>query len=173
MKNTLYLFVLFSLLMFSQNIFAENVKLKYKAKSGTIETHGLTVDQVQAKLQCIFTHKKNGGYLIRRRYAFTQINASQDQFDIKIKKSSLTEWLPGFKLESCAFILVTLGKDSNGKSRLGDVVLLGKLNESMSSSELQFMQDRIEADNYLNKRIQSLKLGMKMVRGKYRISEIN
>ena len=171
--KTISILVIASLLFMSQNSFAENVKLRYKEKMGTVETHGITVDQVQAKLRCVFFHKKKGGFLIRRRYAFTQIQSQQDFFDIKIKKSSLTEWLPGFKVESCAFVLVTLGKDLDGRTRMGDVVLLGQLNGTMSQADLAFMQNKDEVDAYLSKRLQNLKLGLKRVRGKTRIAEVD
>lgn len=145
---------------------AENVKLRYSEINSELKSDGLEIEQVQAKLRCHFVRKKDGGNLIRRRYVFSKYDAGK----LWIKKASLTEWLPGFDLRSCAYILIVLGKDEQGKSMMGDIVLMGQVRGDMSADDLRWMQDRTEADVYLNKRLEDITLvSGKDTRGRRRI----
>lgn len=166
-------FTLFIALLFITSAQAENVKLRFSAIDATIDLQDIAVTQVQTKLRCVFYDSKRGGFIVSRRYPFTQVIPGDQSVQIKIKKSSLTEWLTKrFKLESCAFVLITMGTDHEGKSRMGDIVLMGQLKGQMSERDLEWMQNKEDADIYLNKRLETMTLGMGQVRGKNRIVEL-
>jgi hypothetical protein len=169
LKNLLVIII--SCLVIPQ-VFAENVKMKFFAVDTTIPTEQVIITQAQAKLRCVFTKSNQSGGLVRRRYPLTRIQVSSDSFKLNIKKSSLTEWLPGFNLKSCAYVLITIGQDSLGKTVMGDIVLLGKLYGVMSQDELDFIQNRSDANIFLQKRLQYLRLGIRVVRGKRIIIEL-
>lgn len=155
-------------ILFTSPLFAENVKLKFSAIDSELKSEGLKIEQIQAKLRCHFVRTRDGGNFVSRRYPFTQYMDGQ----IKVKKSSLTEWLPGMELRSCAYVLIVTGKDDEGKPMLGDIILMGKMRGDMSDDELRWMQDREEADVYLKKRLEDIILVKgKDQRGRRRIIE--
>ena len=162
-------FILVTLtLLLSTTLMAENVKLRFSAIDNELKSEGLNIEQVQAKLRCHFVRTRDGGNFVSRRYPFTQYFDGQ----IKVKKSSLSEWLPGLELRSCAYILIVTGKDDEGRPMLGDIILMGKMRGDMSDDELRWMQNRSEADVYLNKRLEDMTLVKgKDERGRRRIIE--
>jgi hypothetical protein len=164
--------LLLSLILLSSTLLADNIRLKYQPINSNISAEGVVLEQIQAKLRCHFIRKKDDGNLIRRRNIFTKVDAiTDDTYSLAIKKGSLTEWLPGFETHNCAYVLIILGKDTNGRAMLGDIVIMGQVTGSMSDQELSWMQNKTEADQYLKKRFSELRLITGHINGKYRIVE--
>lgn len=177
MNKYLSSFVLFLGLVLSTSANADNVRLKFNKLSGQAKASNLILTNVQTKLQCHFIRRRDGGHLIRTRLPLTRLELVQGegeklQYKIHVKKGSLTEFLPGFDIHSCAVALIILGKDVNGKNMLGDVVLVGNLQGETDPVILDLMQDREQATEFLTKRLNELELipGQNS-RGKYRIIE--
>ena len=154
---------------------ADIVRLKFTPKVGTIHTLGFKLTDVQAKLKCNFLTKRSSKNVVSRRYPFTSIssdNSDPNLVTIKIKKSSLTEFLPGLRVISCAYILVVIGTNEEGYARIGDIVLMGRSWGEMPPDELEMMLNSKVANIYLAKRLSNLQLEIGEVNGKVRIIEI-
>ncbi len=157
------LIISFLILFLSQSSFAENVKIKAKAHNGEIITHGFKLDLMQGELLCRFYSEKLGVQKVRRRYMqMLSKENSPGHYSFKVKKISLTEWLPTFEIKNCAYKFIILGKNEKDRTFLGDVVLAGQEHVDMSIEDIRQMEDR----QWLHQRISSEISPLELIIGK-------
>lgn len=150
MKNLLFIAILYSV---SNSIWAINFRAKAPAVSSQIYTDGLTLTDSQVTLSCRFHHENGQNRMNRIRYALTHHEQiGEHEYSMKIKKISLTEWLPKFDLYNCSYKLIAIAKDKNGKIYLGDLIFHGSEKEEMNANEIiQFKKDLLKVDQTLSK----------------------
>jgi hypothetical protein len=149
--------IFLSVLIYSQLALADKITLKFTPQKEIFQTRDLVIEQIQAKMRCHFT--KNGRHLYARRYPRTIIKKlNNDQYEIKIVKSKLKERPYKAALHSCAYVLIVLGDDLNGRSLVGDIVLMGQMNGQMTAEEFEEMSNSETASLYLGEMLRELKL---------------
>lgn len=162
MRVPVKILAIFICIAFCGNIsFAKNIRLKYQKVNMPIFTSNLEIEQIQTKIQCKFSKKNEKGLLVRRRYPQTHTRkVSKNEYVLKIKKSSLTEFLPGFERYNCAYILIVLAKADDGRTYLGDIVLQGKDHQKMEDQDILDMANYKKSSNHIKYRIENMLLGL-------------
>lgn len=151
-------------LLFSLPTFASGLTIKTPAFNDTFLVSDLNLEQIQPKLRCHLYNEKTGVNKIFRKYIHSSLKktmTSQGATEYKIisKRGSLWNYLPGFEIQSCAYVLIVMGKQTyTGKSLMGDIVLMGQLKGRMSDEELSLLNDKKYVAMHLKKRIQDMHL---------------
>lgn len=150
----------FFLLILSTQAFAEIVSVKSPELNGKITvSSNLVLTDWQTIMSCHFDYK--GSRKESLRYLQTILkNTEINEYSIKIKKGSLSEALPKWKLLTCAYKLLFIGKnmDQNGRNIMGEIYLLGQEHGEMTTDELQHMQNKNFVAKYLADKVEDLKL---------------
>lgn len=152
-------------LIFAQSVFADSMRIQTPAYQKTIHTNGVTITDLQPKLRCHFVHSKRGVNKFARRYIFAHTKAidSDDseiqRYKVVSKRGKLWTALPGFEVQSCAYVLIVMGRDKHtNRSLIGDIVLIGQMQGKMTTEELNMFKDKQYIANYLNKRLDDMVL---------------
>ena len=135
----------FLCLFFINRAWADNVRIKSPAILGEIITDGVKIMHSQATLACQFEPRGNAGFKNRIRYAHTyHAPIAENRYSIRIKKFSLTEFLPTFELLNCSYRLILIAEDHNQKTMLGEFIFLGKNKGKMSAEEIKEMGHKMK-----------------------------
>lgn len=147
------------MVFFIPKAFGAIVSFKTPEINGTIAAPSLRLTDWQAVMSCHFDH--NGSRKESIRYPQTWIRpASGDNYSLKIKKGSLSEMLPGWRLLTCAYKLLLIGKDPSGKTAFGEIYLLGQEHGEMDEIDLDDLQNREWAAKVLTDKTSHLKLSI-------------
>lgn len=173
MKNL----IIFTCLIFSTSLMAERMKFQTPAYQKIIHTSDVTITDLQPKLRCHFKNPKTGVNKFSRKYIYAQVQSMDpdsselQRYKVVSKRGNFFDMLPGFEVQSCAYVLVVIGKDKRtGQSIMGDIVLMGQMNGKMTREELNMLKDRSYVANHLNKRLEEMVLAPgKDRRGRRRI----
>ncbi|MBC7539677.1 MAG: hypothetical protein H7281_12715 [Bacteriovorax sp.] len=152
----------FLLLLVSFNVFADNVFVRTPELTGKLTAPAvLNLTDWQTIMSCHFNFK--GSRKESVRYPQTIIKSlGNNEYSLFIKKGSLSETLPGWKLLTCAYKLLLIGKNSdlNGRSVFGEIYLLGQEHGEMSTDELKDMQNKNYVAKILTDKTQDLKIAI-------------
>lgn len=159
MKIKIMLFSLLSLFLCNM-AFADIISVKAPPLKGKIlVTSNLVLTDWQTIMSCHFDYK--GSRKESVRYLQTIMKKTDiNEYSIDIKKGSLSEALPNWRLLTCAYKLLFIGKnmDLNGRSILGEIYLLGQEYGEMSKDELSQMQNKNFLAKYLTDKIEEVNL---------------
>lgn len=149
------------LIFVSSSAFAENVRFKTAVVEGRIVTNNLELTDIQAVMSCHFDFRGQRENSIRYPQTFFR-KTSVSEYDIKVRPGSLTElFIPGFKLLTCAYKLILIGKNATTqRSAFGEVFLLGQESGVMTSQELRDVQDIDHVNTVLANRTKELSLSI-------------
>ena len=133
-------FSLFFILLMSV-AYAETIKVKASAINGKLIANNLEMTDWQTVLSCHFNNR--GIQKEFTRHPLTSLTKLEgNTYSLKIKVSSLIETLPHSELQTCAYKLILIGKNSiTHQIAFGEIFLMGRETGVMSESELQVMQD--------------------------------
>ena len=152
-------------LFLSSQVFADSINFQTPAYQKTIHVNGITISEVQPKLTCHFKNKKTGVDKISRKYIYAQLksldsdNVEIQRYKLISKRGILLERIPRFDIQSCAYVLIIIGKEKiNGKSIMGDIVLIGQLRGRMGQEEINLFQDKSYVAKHLKKRLADMVL---------------
>lgn len=152
-------FLLF-LLLICNSAFADIVSVKSPELSGKVTvTSNLVLTEWQTIMSCHFDYK--GSRKESVRYLQTNLkNTEINEYSMTIKKGSLSEALPNWRLLTCAYKILFLGKnmDLSGRAIMGEIFLLGQENGEMSADELKHMQNKNFVAKYLADKVEDMKL---------------
>lgn len=150
----------FLLLLVSQQAFADLVSVKTPELNGKITVaSNLVLTDWQTIMSCHFDYKGSRKESVRYLQTILK-NTDINEYSMNIKKGSLSEALPNWRLLTCAYKLLFIGKnmDLNGRSIMGEIYLLGQEHGEMSKDELTHMQNKNFVAKYLADRIEDMKL---------------
>jgi hypothetical protein len=150
--------ILFTLvfLSFSSILKAENVRFKTPAIDGKLIANNIEVTDWQAVMSCHFNFKGQRKESIRYPQTFL-VKQNSSTYTLKIKAGSLSEFLPGWDLLTCAYKLLFIGKNiTTHQLAFGEIFLLGKESGEMSESELKSMQDYSMVSKILSEKTKDL-----------------
>ncbi|MFA6238212.1 MAG: hypothetical protein WC635_12840 [Bacteriovorax sp.] len=143
-------------LILSTTLMAETVRFKAPAINGKLIANNIKLTDWQTVMSCHFNHRGQRKESIRYPQTFL---TSQDggNYSLKIKAGSLSELLPNWELQTCAYKLILIGKNiTSHQLAFGEIFLLGKETGVMSTSELQIMQDLNQVTKILNEKTREL-----------------
>lgn len=132
-----------STLFLSLSVFAENVFFKSPEVNGKIHvSDNLVMTDWQAVMSCHFDYK--GSRKGSTRYPQTFLKKiSANEYSLTVRKGSLTETLPRWRLLTCAYKMILIGKNTDSdKSVLGEIYLMGQEHGEMEAQELKDMQNK-------------------------------
>lgn len=158
-KNILKL-VLLLILLLPVISHADNVSMKTPELSGLVTIHSdhMTLTDWQAVMSCHFDYKGSRKESIRYPQTFMKATGS-DTYSISIKKGSLSEFLPTWRLLTCAYKLILIAKNSEtGKNAFGEINLAGQEHGEMDPVDLKVMMDKSALAEILNEKLKDLKL---------------
>jgi hypothetical protein len=159
MKNKLITFTVFFLLT-SNQLFADVVFFKTPEIFGKISTPAkLSLTDWQTIMSCHFD--VNGRRKESVRYLQTILkNTAPNEYSLSIKKGSLSETLPKWKLLTCAYKILLIGKNSELENRsiFGEIYLLGQEHGQMTTDELKDMQNKNFIARILADKTEDIKL---------------
>lgn len=150
----------FLLLLITSTAFAEIVSVKTPELNGKVSvSSNLILTDWQTIMSCHFDYKGSRKESVRYLQTILK-NTDVNEFSINIKKGSLSEALPKWRLLTCAYKLLFIGKnmDLNGRSVMGEIYLLGQEHGEMSIDELKHMQNKNFVAKYLADKVEDLKL---------------
>ncbi|MBY0413218.1 MAG: hypothetical protein K2Q18_03590 [Bdellovibrionales bacterium] len=163
MKTKTLITLCLTFITLSTTAFADNVKVVAPALEGkvTITTPNLTLTDWQAVMSCHFDYKGSRKESVRYPQTFVKKTENETEFSISAKKGSLTEYLPGWRLLTCAYKLILLGKDTDSnKAVFGEIYLLGQEFGEMDPIDLKDMQNKDFVAKVLTDKFKELKLGI-------------
>ncbi len=150
----------FLLLLVSNGAFADIVSVKTPELNGKITASpNLVLTDWQTIMSCHFDYKGTRKQSVR--YLQTILKKTDiGEYSMNIKKGSLSEALPKWRLLTCAYKLLFIGKnmDLNGRSIMGEIFLLGQEHGEMSPDELEHMQNKNFVAKYLADKVEDIKL---------------
>ena len=162
-KNLLSLVLTTLLLVTSTSAFAEGVSIKSPELNGkiTIVTANLDLTDWQAIMSCHFDYKGSRKESVRYPQTFVK-KISHNEYSLSVKKGSLSEYfLPGWKLLTCAYKLILLGKNTDTqRSIYGEIFFLGQEHGEMDIEELKEMQNKDYVAKVLTEKTHDLKLAI-------------
>lgn len=142
MKTKNLIFSLLFLLL-SFELKADIVRVVAPQINGKIRvSSNLMLTDWQAVMSCHFDH--NGVRKESIRYPQTILKKiTGDEYSLFIKKGSLSEMLPNWRLLTCAYKMILIGKNTDlGRSILGEIYFLGQEHGEMDPEELKDMQNK-------------------------------
>ena len=161
MKIKIMLFS-FLLLLVSFNTFAGSVYVRTPELSGKLTVPSvLNLTDWQTIMSCHFDYK--GSRKESVRYPQTIIKGlGNNDYSLFIKKGSLSETLPGWRLLTCAYKILLIGKNSdlNNRSVFGEIFLMGQEQGEMSADELRDIQNKNFVAKILTDKTQDLKIAI-------------
>ncbi|MBC7714956.1 MAG: hypothetical protein H7177_16540 [Rhizobacter sp.] len=155
---------LFSLLLLlvCTNAFADNVFIKTPELNGKLTAPAvLNLTDWQTIMSCHFDYK--GSRKESVRYPQTIVKSlGNNEYSLFIKKGSLSETLPGWRLLTCAYKILLIGKNSelNNRSVFGEIFLMGQEHGEMSADELKDIQNKNFVAKILSDKTQDLKIAI-------------
>ncbi len=102
----------------------------------------LALTDWQAVMSCHFDVK--GVRKESIRYPHTIIKSTGlDEYSLYVKKGSLSEMLPGWRLLTCAYKIILIGKNTEiSRSVMGEIYLLGQEHGEMDPEDLKDLQNK-------------------------------
>ena len=161
MKTKLLVFSILSL-MISNTAFADNVFVKTPELKGKISVpSNLLLTDWQTIMSCHFDYKGSRKESIRYPQTILK-NIGNNEYSLFVKKGSLSEMLPKWRLLTCAYKLLLIGKnsDQNNRSIMGEIYLLGQEHGEMSADELKDMQNKLYVAKILADKTEDLQLAI-------------
>ena len=121
----------------------------------------LVLTDWQTIMSCHFDYKGSRKESVRYLQTILK-NTDINEYSLFIKKGSLSEALPKWRLLTCAYKLLFIGKnmDQNGRSMMGEIYLLGQEHGEMTVDELQHMQNKNFVAKFLADKVEDLKLAI-------------
>jgi hypothetical protein len=154
------LYFAFLLIFLSINASAENVSVRTPMLNGKITVPPiLNLTDWQTIMSCHFDY--NGSRKESIRHPQTMLKSlGNNEYSLFIKKESLSETLPGWRLLTCAYKILLIGKNSelNNRSIFGEVYLMGQEHGEMSTNELKDIQNKSIVAKILIDKTHDLKL---------------
>ena len=96
----------------------------------------------QAVMSCHFDVKGVRKESIRYPQTILKKTAT-DEYSLFVKKGSLSEMLPGWRLLTCAYKIILIGKNTElERSIMGELYLLGQESGEMDSNDLKDIQNK-------------------------------
>lgn len=146
-------------LLFSSTLFADVVSFKTPEVNGRLNAPAIKLTDWQAVMSCHFDH--NGVRKESIRYPQTWVKKINEiDYSLKVKKGSLSEMLPGWRLLTCAYKLILIGKKDNGKTAFGEIYLLGQEFGEMDEIDLNDLQNKEWVAKVLTEKTAEIKLGL-------------
>lgn len=162
-KNLLSLVLTTLLLLASAPSFAENVWFKAPELNGkiTITSGNLDLSDWQAVMSCHFDLKGTRKETIRYPQTFVK-KIGRNEYSLAVKKGSLSEYfLPGWRLLTCAYKLILIGKNTDTqRSTFGEIYLIGQEHGEMDADELKYIQNKDYVSKVLTDKTHDLKLAI-------------
>jgi hypothetical protein len=158
-KNILQL-VLFSSLLAPMVSRADNVSMKTPELSGLVTFHGsnMKLTDWQAVMRCHFDYKGSRKESIRYPQTFMK-DLGNEAYSISVKKGSLSEFLPTWRLLTCAYKLILIAKNTEtGKNAFGEIYLAGQEHGEMDPEELKVMEDQTMLAEILKEKLHDLRV---------------
>lgn len=152
--------ILVSVFIFVLTLSAHAASFSYKAPElkGTIVSPGLELTDWQAVMSCHFDHKGVRKESIRYPQTWVE-KTGTGEYTLKVKKGSLSEMLPGWKLLTCAYKLILIGKDQHSlKTAFGEIYLLGQEHGEMNEIDLRDMMNKEWVGKVLSDKTAPLRL---------------
>lgn len=160
-KNLLKLFLSITLSVFiCSNALADNISIKTPELNGKIifKAQNFKLTDWQAVMSCHFDYKGSRKGVQRFIQTFVQPEA-ENNYLIRIKKGSLSEFLPGWDLLTCAYKLILIGRDTvTNKSLFGEIYLLGKEHGQMEMEDIRDFENIDYVTKALGDKLNDLKL---------------
>lgn len=146
-------------LLASFELKADIVSVKAPEINGKIRvSSNLVLTDWQAVMSCHFDHK--GVRKESIRYPQTILKKiSNDEYSLFVKKGSLSEMLPNWRLLTCAYKMILIGKNTDlSRSILGEIYFLGQEHGEMDAEELKDMQNKEYVAKVLTDKTRDLRL---------------
>jgi len=143
--------------LFTSQSFADIVRFKAPEVNGAIKAHGINLTDWQAVMSCHFNYKGSRKESIRYPQTWIKKTGPND-YSLKIKKGSLSEFLPGWRLLTCAYKLILIGKKEQNKTAFGEIYLLGQEHGEMDEIDLKDMQNKSWVKKVLAEKTELLEL---------------
>lgn len=164
MKTKSIIFSTLIITLVSFNAFADSVVIKAPEINGKVilNSENLKLTDWQAVMSCHFDYKGDRKESIRYpQTIIRKIENTKNEYSLFIKKGSLSEFLPNWKLLTCAYKMILLGKNTDlNKTVMGEIYLLGQEHGQMDESELSNMKDREFVAKVLEDKTRALNLSL-------------
>lgn len=143
-----------------QTATAATFSFKAPEINGTIHGSAVQLTDWQAVMSCHFDHK--GVRKESIRYPQTWVKKIDDQTQsLKIKKGSLSEMLPGWRLLTCAYKLILIGKNtSTQKTAFGELYFIGQEHGEMSENDLDDIKNKVWVEKVLSEKTADIHLSI-------------
>ena len=148
------------LLLICNSAYADIISFKTPELNGKLTTtSNLILTDWQTIMSCHFDYKGSRKESVRYLQTILQ-KTDLNEYSISIKKGSLSEALPNWRLLTCAYKLLFLGKniDQNSRAIMGEIYLLGQEHGEMSADDLKQMLNKNFVAKYLADQIEDIKL---------------
>ncbi len=158
MKTIFLLF--FTLFSFATLTEAASFSFKAPEINGTIHSRSVELTDWQAVMSCHFDVR--GVRKESIRYPQTWIKkTSVDTYSLKVKKGSLSEFLPGWRLITCAYKVILIGKNNESKKTVfGELLFIGQEFGEMSETDLNDLQNHEWVAKALNEKMSVINLAI-------------
>lgn len=144
--------------------FADIVRVKAPEINGKIilTSTNLHLTDWQAVMSCHLDYKGSRKESIRYpQTIIRKIANTNDEYSLFIKKGSLSEYLPNWKLLTCAYKIILLGKNTDmDRTIMGEIYLIGQEHGQMDAEELKDMQNISYVSKVLEDKTRELKLNI-------------
>lgn len=140
---------------------AEIVRFQSPEINGKVTVgKNLVLTDWQAVMSCHFDVKGTRKESIRYLQTILK-KANTDEYSLFIKKGSLSEMLPGWRLLTCAYKIIFIGKNIElERSHMGEIYLLGQESGEMDASELKDIQNKDYVAKVLADKTRELNLSL-------------
>lgn len=150
--------------LITSSAFADIVRVKAPEINGKVIliSTNLHLTDWQAVMSCHFDYKGSRKESIRYpQTIIRKIANTTDEYSLFIKKGSLSEYLPNWKLLTCAYKIILLGKNTDmDRTIMGEIYLLGQEHGQMDAEELKDMQNANYVSKVLEDKTRELKLNI-------------
>lgn len=151
-------------ILISLPAYADIVRVKAPEINGKviITSPNLHLTDWQAVMSCHFDYKGSRKESIRYPHTIIRkIANTNDEYTLFIKKGSLSEMLPNWKLLTCAYKIILLGKNTDmDRTIMGEIYLMGQEHGQMDAEELKDMQNSSYVAKVLEDKTRELKLNI-------------
>ncbi len=162
--KTKILLIAATLSLMSLSAHADIVRVKAPEINGKVilNATNLHLTDWQAVMSCHFDYKGSRKESIRYpQTIIRKIANTTNEYSLFIKKGSLSELLPNWKLLTCAYKIILLGKNTDlNRTIMGEIYLLGQEHGQMDAEELKDMQDANYVSKVLEDKTRELKLNI-------------
>ena len=149
-------------MLYSFSTLSNAASFSFKAPeiNGSIQSRSIELTDWQAVMSCHFDVK--GVRKESIRYPQTWIKkTSEGSYSLKVKKGSLSEFLPGWRLVTCAYKLILIGKNlETKKTAFGEIYFIGQEFGEMSESDLNDIKNREWVAKVLNEKMDVLQISI-------------